>query len=230
VKLNWSYPLAAAVAAAVLAAVALVPRALADGPFNSPNGLPAAAQAPFSPGEVVGQFIGRFVMSADGTGEVLGYFPLIEGIGTNLFSSAEHSEKTALFSLRSDRMSLARIPNGAFNHFLLSGAAGAPIQYRMYYNLSPARDFAKPETFSTGRLIATFRIRNGMVTVTPIESHYSANLDLLDDEPFQYLAHTLELNKFGSAVAVHTTGGTIPTSLANGASIPLTGYLSAIGN
>src|SRR3989442_15849572 len=93
-----------------------------------------AGQQPFpresEVGSVAAQYIGRFLVSADGTGEVIGFMPFMDGVGSDLFSdTAVRSERTAIFSVRSNRITFNRIPNGAINHFLLAPVTGPAIEF-----------------------------------------------------------------------------------------------------
>lgn len=183
-------------------------------------------------GALVAQFVGRLVVGIDGSSEVIGYFPVIEGLGTSLFgSNSERTERRALFSVRSVKINLSRIPNGPVNHFLLAPAASEFIDYHVYFNASPNRDFASPESFANGQHIGILRARNGMVSVMPSGSSYSAELGLADSSDFVFEGRTRNLKELGAAVNTHILGGALSLTEAatSGLSIPIFGHASAIG-
>jgi hypothetical protein len=96
-------------------------------------------------------FVGRAFLNATGQGEVVGYFTNINGIPDPLFDG-DPSEKTAVFTFRSDVFSLTPLPlNGDVAVDLVSAGT-----FDIYYNPSPNGDWSNPDTFSSGQLVAHF--------------------------------------------------------------------------
>jgi hypothetical protein len=179
-------------------------------------------------GSVAAQYIGRFLVSADGAGEVIGYMPFMDGVGSDLFADKNNrSERTALFTVRSNRISFNRIPNGAINHFLLTPVTGPAIEFKVYLNLDPSQDYSDPASFSTGRHVGSVRLTRGMLTVTPVLLEYTANLDLTESNEFTFDGRTINFRALGRTVFCRIMGTSLPTNVA--ASVPLGGRLTHNG-
>ncbi|MEZ5402151.1 MAG: hypothetical protein R2729_20930 [Bryobacteraceae bacterium] len=181
-------------------------------------------------GSVAAQFVGRFVIGADGNGEVIGYMPFLDGIGNDLFiNTADRGEHTALFSVRSNRIAFARMRNGSFNHFLLGPASDSQIEFKVYFNESPDRNFGNPASFATGQLVGVVRLTRGMLTVTPVSLDYTSHLELIESHDFILKDRTINFRALGRATLCHVMGDTLPAVLSGGTSVPLGGQLVHAG-
>jgi len=179
-------------------------------------------------GSVAAQYIGRFVLSGDGTGEVIGYMPFMDGIGSDLFSDKnDRSERTALFSIRSNRIRLDRIPNGAISHFLLGPLTGPAIEFKVYFTLNPSRDWSDPASFTSGQHVGSVRLTRGMLTVMPAFLEYTAHLDLTESHEFNFDNRTIDFRTIGRSVFCRVMGTSLP-SVGSG-SVPLGGRLTHNG-
>src|SRR5215216_4340833 len=193
--------------------------------------VPLTGQLPFpresEVGAIAAQFIGRFLVDADGTGEVIGYMPFVDGMGSDLFSDKnDRSERTALITLRSNRVSLSRIPNGAFNHFLLAPVNGVAIEFKAYLNLDPKANYADPASFSAGEHVGSVRLSRGMLTVTPGLLEYTAQLDLTEANEFTFDGRKVNFRVIGRSVFCRVMGATLPASVNSTTSVPLGGRLT----
>jgi hypothetical protein len=116
------------------------------------------------PGAVVAWYvIGRVLIAPDGTGQETGYFVFLDGVPDPLFAGPAN-ETTAHFTVRSDPFSIRNVENGDLTVTLLSEG-----HFKLYYNADPHADFNDPNTFSDGRLIATFkRVKASLISVGPM--------------------------------------------------------------
>ena len=107
-------------------------------------------------GAVAAHLVGRLAGNQNEF-ELIGYAAFVEGLGVPLFTGAT-GERTARVSFRTERFGLSVIPNGEAFHVtrLVSGSGAAPV-VNVYFNPAPARDFARPDTFSDGQLIGVLR-------------------------------------------------------------------------
>jgi hypothetical protein len=102
--------------------------------------------------QVADHYVGRVLVSPDfSSGQVIGYYTFLEGIGGPLFSGAP-SENTAFFTVRSDVFSLHPIQNGPLSATLVDQG-----DFTIYLNESPARNWSDLDSFSSGQPVATFR-------------------------------------------------------------------------
>ena len=111
-------------------------------------------------GEVAWHAIGRILISADDIAEEIGYYVFLHGVPDPLFAGPP-GEATAYFTVRSDPFRVRTITNGDVRATLLS-----PGVFKQYYNEAPRGDFADPDTFSSGELIATFSRRHAITVTT----------------------------------------------------------------
>ena len=117
-------------------------------------------------GAIAAQVAGRVVLALDGTLEVFQYYLFVDGLGADVFAG-QPSERTAHFTLRTDRLRPIFTQNGDVTHVGFQ-PAGSEGLYRVYYNPSPQnRDFSRPETFSTGLQIASFKSQRTQATLIP---------------------------------------------------------------
>lgn len=197
--------------------------ALAVFPLTGQQGFPRESEV----GSVAAQYIGRFLVDADGTGEVVGYMHFMDGIGSDLFTNRnDRSERTAMFTVRSNRIGFNRIPNGAITHFLLGAANATAIEFKVYLNTNPSgRDFADPASFSTGQHVGSVRLSRGMLSVTPALLEYSAHLELTESNEFTLDGKKINFRALGRSVFCRIMGTPLPSLVTGTASIPLGGEL-----
>ena len=107
------------------------------------------------------------------------------------------------------------------------------IAVNLYYNASPNGDFTKPESFSSGQLIATFRTRRGMATaIAPSTGLEMGTLDLVSTSDFTFQGQTYNLGGFDSGITMTTIYAGTPVSgsiVSPPASIAFGGSAVAIG-
>lgn len=160
-------------------------------------------------GVVAAQMAGRLIGSGGlgGKYELIAYYTYIEGLGIAPFSG-EPSERNALFTLRSDRVSLQSIQNGSLFHFSRLPIAGEdPPTIRVYFNATPGRDFANPDSFSEGKLVGTFRPRGLHGSLTPSAAFRVDGSIVLDTaEDFAIGDTTLNLAALVDTLTVSITG------------------------
>ncbi len=196
--------------------------------------LSLAAQVPYpresETGSVAAQFIGRFVIGSDGNGEVIGFMPFLDGIGNDLFTNtSSRSERTAYFSVRSNKIAFSSIANGTFNHFLLGPATGPQIEFRVYLNETPDRNYGNLASFSSGQLVGVVRLTRGMLTVTPVSLDYTSHLELIESRDFTFQGKEINFRALGRATLCHVMGDTLPSVLNGGTSVALGGRLVHAG-
>jgi hypothetical protein len=171
-------------------------------------GTVSAAEPPVArvPGGVVAaHLVGRVVVAADATCEVVGYYAFIDGLGRPF--TGEPSERTALFSVRSAPFRLRPVQNGTTVHLLGQPATGDTVPLNVYFDPDPDRDYADLDSFSRGTLVATFHPRGGMVTLTSIGSAvYSGSLDLVSSVGFSYEGRTVDIRLMGDTVTAELQG------------------------
>jgi hypothetical protein len=118
--------------------------------------------------QLVWQHVGRVYINP-GTGKAVyaGYVVHINGIDSSLFNGAP-SESTAFFTFKTDVLTLAPLPNNG-DVALSFVSAGT---FSVYYNVSPLGAWSDPDSFSSGRLIATFaRTESLFPQIGPIGLH-----------------------------------------------------------
>jgi hypothetical protein len=190
----------------------------AQGP--TPPGIP--------PGAVASHLVGRFVINADGTDEMYGYYPFIEGVPGPFFAG-DPSEATAYLTFRTSTSMPQIIPNGDIYHIFLTPPAGGANTVNVYLNSNPAGDFTNPDTFSSGQLIATFQSHTGMITAIPnTVGTGMTTASLISSSDFSFNGQTFNFNALGGGVTLvlTPTGMPISGSLTN---LPLVVPFGATG-
>jgi len=137
--------------------------------------LPSQAQeGPRSPaGSIFWHFVGRISVNVvDGTADIYGYFTTILGIPGSLFDGPP-SETTALFTFRAQGSTQPLPNNGDVGIALIE-----PGDICVYFSAVPNHNWADPDSFSNGQLVATFaRAKAAQVQVGPvIEEAHTATL------------------------------------------------------
>jgi hypothetical protein len=167
---------------------------------------PLPAHSQVDNGRVVAQAIGRLVTRSDGTLELLGLYPSITGLGAGLFHGPP-GEATALFTLRSSPIALgAIVPNLSIGHATAVPATGDAIRINVYYDQSPDQDYAQPDTFSDGQLVATYLLPRALVTISPTETRYVGTLELESSSNFTFDNRRFNAQRLAEVVTFHVVG------------------------
>jgi len=156
-------------------------------------------------GVVAAHLAGRILVTQDGVCEIVGYHPFIDGLG--LLFAGEPSERTAIISIRSEPFRMRPVLNGATVHLFAAPITGTTVPLRVYYNPEPNRDFADPDSFSDGQLVATFHPRGGMATLSPLGgATFAGTLDLVSSVEFTLDGRSVDLRFMGATVTVDLHG------------------------
>lgn len=145
------------------------------------------------PGVVALHFTGRGSVTAAGVATVYGVFPIIDGIGTGLFSG-DPDIKNAHFSFRSSLLKPTIVPNRSLVSFLSLAPVEGDAFYSVYFNANPSRDVNRPASFAEGDLIATFRARSASLNLMPhTGSFFTATLQIATSNDFNFRGRTYNL-------------------------------------
>jgi hypothetical protein len=145
---------------------------------------------------VVMYLVGRgFLNPNNGQSEIVGYITDIKGIPGSLFSGLP-SESTAFFTFRSDIFTLQPLPT--------NGNVGlsqvTPGTFSLYLNVSPNGDWRNPDTFSSGKLIATFKRGESLfLQIGPASSHVLSE-SLVSSSNFQFAGKDFNLDCLANGV------------------------------
>ncbi|WP_224243042.1 hypothetical protein [Hyalangium gracile] len=116
---------------------------------------------------------GRFYTTADKATQDLGYFLHLQGITGDLFDGAP-GEQTAHFTFRSAPFKARPVTNGD-----LSLGLDATGDFTLYLKRKPGASFDKPDSFSDGEPIATFRRVSVVMGATLSASQHAKQSELL---------------------------------------------------
>lgn len=142
-------------------------------------------------GQVMFHVIGRNqVLSTTGPGAgtaaAMGYLAAIEGIDGSLFSDPKAvGEGTAYFTVMSDAHPFSTLANG--NTKVRMRPPGGT--FHVYYDETPDGDFTKPDTWSDGELIATFRIGSTLATKVDNVATEIDSAELVSSKDFTFHGH-----------------------------------------
>jgi hypothetical protein len=174
-----------------------------------------AAQSPvYGPipdGQVAAQLVGRVMVDQYSNTQLFGYFPNITNLPVAFFSGAP-SEATAYFTFRSPTFQVQSVPNGSLVQ-LFAQPASTGGTYNVYFNSNPNQNFTIPESFSQGRLIATFNPARWMATVTPAGAALADSVTLTSSSDFTIQGQTYNFANLGSAATMVFTLGSFPGML-----------------
>jgi hypothetical protein len=185
-------------------------------------------------GVVAAQWTGRVVGGGGLAGEyqMIGHLTFAEGLGGAVYAGQPAGANNALFAVRTDSFRFNAIPNGPLIHFgraALPGVESPAI--RIYYSPTPNRDFARPDSFSDGVLIATLRTRGIQGSLTPALGFSAQGSVVLESATELILGgETLNLRSLGEAATV-TFSGVAPSATefasATNLSVPFSGTIIA---
>ena len=193
----------------------------------------SAAAIRIPTGQVAGHAIARAIVATDGTIEVIAYYPLFIGVGNELWATAERSEKTAFFALRTGRFRVQPVTNGRVFYTRIIPVVGEALVSSIYYHPSPNRSFNRPETFSNGQVIVTFRNRGGSImAIEDGELTYFSTVEVVTTEDFSFQSRTINLKDTGVEAYTVTLRGPAPRlkdleTLDSVLTIPLAGAFVA---
>jgi len=192
-------------------------------------GQPGPARARLTSGFLAGQAAGRAVLAGDGTLDTFGFFTSIEGPGTQIFSGAP-SEKTAHFTFRATGMRMTPLFNAGIFQFTIGPASGAEVLYHVYFNANPNQDFHRPDSFSDGRLIATYKVRSAGLTLIPgVVFQYSGTYEAVSGSEINFREAALNLAAISDAITVTLSGPGIPAAeVTRPGAVPYTASILAV--
>jgi hypothetical protein len=166
----------------------------------------ALGQQAAAPGAVEAQVVGRLIVDSSGSAQLIGYFPYISGLPSNLFLGTA-SETTAYFTFRSSTFNLAFLQNGNILHLLSTPSVGTTNLMSVYFNSNPYQTFQTPDTFSNGELIAQYNTVKFMGTATPYSGAEAGTLMLVSSHSFSFQGETYNVGPLGSAMTISLTFG-----------------------
>ncbi len=150
-----------------------------------------ASLSPLPAGSVGAQIVGRIIMDANLTGELIGVFPVIAGI-PNVFT-AERNEASAFFTCRSTKFRVELTRNGSVFHLRTVPVEGDRILLNLYYDRTPNQDYSKPETFSDGQAIGSWRWHSSNGTLSQPLASLTGGVDYISSSDFTHQGQTLNL-------------------------------------
>lgn len=194
---------------------------------------PAAPQVGTTPANhIVWQHVGRIYLNSSGQAIYYGYLVHINGINTPLFSGAP-SEGTAYFTFRTDTLQLTPLPNNADISLDLVSAG----TFSVYYNASPNGNWADPDTFSSGKLIATFERQESLFPIIGPLGLHSLSESLLSSRNFTFDGQTFNFNRIspdGITFAQFFSSTALPgltgTYVGYSVGFPSAGAVTAVGS
>lgn len=152
---------------------------------------PAEAQKEIPTGQTVWQHVGRIYLDPS-TGQALyaGYVVHLDGVSESLFNGSP-SEGTAYFTFSTDVLSLTPMPaNGDLALYLVSAGS-----FNVYYNSSPNGDWSNPGTFSSGKLIATFKRDQSLFPFFSTYGVHALSETLESSRSFTFNGQTYNFNR-----------------------------------
>ena len=205
----------------VCLAVSTVVALVLAGTKHSGGILPKVYAQDRTAGPVAAHQLGRVLLAADGTAQLIGYFAFIDRISGSVFSGTP-GEATAFFTLRSSAFSPQPITNGNITVLLVTGET-----LNVYLNSSPHGDWNNPDSFSGGQLVATLiRRQPEMVINVGTMSSTAGSLHLTSSHEFVFNGQTVDFkNLFLSDLTWLETATATPLSGPSGfvAALPLAG-------
>ena len=178
-------------------------------------------------GIISGQAVGRVNLDSSLRSEVLMYFPAIDGIGTNLFDGPP-GVKTSYFSARSNKFDGTALVNSSVGILMLAPDS-EPITMYVYYNPSPNRDFADPDSFSDGQLVGEYPVSAGSTTlVDGLNANFTYSAQLASSTDFTFRGRTYNAKSLLPAFTVFLNGkAPLLSDLSSGFTIPMAGMMIA---
>lgn len=178
---------------------------------------PLKATGPIPGARIFNHYVGRGITTPSGDTNAFGYFTFLDGVRGPFFAGAP-SEATAFFTFRATPLVFSNI---SVNGSVLFATFRSPT-YKVYFNPSPHGDWTKPDSFSSGRLIATFKRTDGFSLATSFISG-----KLASSEDFTFNGRTFNFNKL-VPFGITDIAPMIDTSFPGFAAV-FAGYEVAIG-
>ena len=154
--------------------------------------LPSAeAQREIPAGQTVWQHVGRvYVNFSTGKAIYAGYVSHLDGVSDSLFNGSP-GESTAYFTFSTDVLSLTPMAsNGDLTlNFVSAGT------FNVYYNSTPSGDWSDPSTFSSGKLIATFKRDQSQFPFFTTYGVHALSETLESSQPFTFNGQTYNFNR-----------------------------------
>jgi len=157
-------------------------------------------------GGVVAQSIGRLLIHADGTSEIIGHFHVLAGLPQTLLFARDPGEASAYFTARSTLFTIEPFQNGGLTHFRVRPVEGDFVRVRFYYDSTPDQDLSRPDTYSDGELTSSWRWHSGHGTITNGVSTFTGGLDLESGGAITHQGNLLEVAGIANAVTIVLTG------------------------
>ncbi len=148
-----------------------------------------------------------------GQGYAYGYYTQIAGVNGPMFNgTGTPSEVTAFFTFKTSIFQVIPMkPNGD-----LSMAIVMPDTFNVYYDPNPNRDWTKPDSFTTGTVVATFT-RDQFLLLRVLESWGTEYVHLDSSQDFNFNGETLNFGKVLAAASLSSTYSNAPIpALPNG--------------
>jgi len=149
------------------------------------------AQMEIPSAQTVWQHTGRVYLDpSTGKAVYAGYVVHLDGVSDSLFNGSP-SESTAYFTFSTDVLSLTPIPsNGDLALYLVSAGT-----FNVYYNSSPNGDWSDPATFSSGKLIATFKRDQSLFPFFTTYGFHAVSETLASSQPFTFNGQTYDFSR-----------------------------------
>lgn len=184
------------------------------------------AGGPVPEGQVAAHIVGRMLVDQYGNAQLIGYFPYLANLPVAFFSGTP-SEVTAYFTFRSPTFQLQSVQNGSILELFSQPASpgtNPTLAYNIYLNATPHQDFTNPDTFSQGKLIASFNTVKWMATATAGGGLMAGTITLISSADFTVQGQTYNLGNLGDASTIVFTFGSSPNGLTFPLVIPFGGY------
>jgi hypothetical protein len=149
---------------------------------------------------------GRLIVDSSGSAQLIGYYPFIYGLPSNLFSGAA-SETTGYFTFRSSVFTINPLQNGNILHLLSTPSAGTTNVMSVYVNSYPNQNFSLPDTFSAGQMIAQYSTGKFIGTASAFGGVEAGTLVLMSSSNFSFQGQSFNLGALGSATTISLTFG-----------------------
>ena len=189
----------------VVASLIIVPACFAQAPPSAP--------APSSNSEIAWFWMGRVAFNpANGNTLPYGYFTIINGINGSPFSlfntlNPAAPESTAFFTFRYSVFQTLTLTANLDQIVYI----GSPAIVDIYYDPNPKRDFNDPNSFSTGKKVATYvrgTYQGEQITLTQFQV---ASAKLVSSTPFPFNGQTIDFGKLAPGATIGDYVGIVPT-------------------
>ena len=188
-------------------------------------------------GAVAFHFVARISFPASMPPVLVGYMAFIEGVPGPFFDGTgglPPGEATAFFTLR--------LTSGGPPPIILSPGSNVSVvitppgaTFDVFFDETPNQDWANPDSFSDGELIASFEESGFMSTsiIEPDGSGVSYNLfssDLISSKPFSFNGERIDFKKLmRNGVTINNFSSSTPVSFSP-FTVAFTGSAVAIGS